>query len=116
MTNISANTVNANQVQANRVNSTRVDATQVYANTFGGAGGGDSGAILVAQKIFLGGWLIEAEGNGIFVTTPGGIKTKMELIDYRETPVPTTADLNLPAQPATPSPEVPGGPTNTVDY
>lgn len=81
--NISANTVNANQVTSNRVN----------ANSFGGIGGG--GATLVADKIILGGWLIEASGDGIYVTTPGGIKTKMELIDFRETPIPPTPRLLL---------------------
>lgn len=81
--NISANTVNANQVTSNRVN----------ANSFGGIGGG--GATIVADRIILGGWLIEAAGDGIYVTTPGGIKTKMELIDFRETPIPPTPRLLL---------------------
>lgn len=81
--NISANNINANQVTSNRVN----------ANSFGGIGGG--GATIVADRIILGGWLIEASGDGIYVTTPGGIKTKMELIDFRETPIPPTPRLLL---------------------
>lgn len=106
-TNISAITVTATQVY-----STQVDATRVYANTFGGLGGG--GALIVADKILLGGWLIEAEASGIFVTTPGGVKTKMELIDFRETPVPDTPRLNLPPQEPTPSTALPGGPSDTT--
>lgn len=81
--NISATNINANQVTSNRVN----------ANSFGGIGGG--GALLVADKILLGGWTLEAARDGIYVTTPSGIKTKMELIDFRETPVPPTVPLLL---------------------
>lgn len=100
---ISAGTVNANQVISNRVN----------ANSFGGRGGG--GATVVADRIILSGWVIEASGNdGIYVTTPSGIRTKMELIDFRQTPVPETADLILPPPQAEPTQELPGGPDEIV--
>ena len=81
--NISANTVTANQVNAERIN----------ARTFGGLGGG--GTVMVTDRIILGGWVLEAATDGIYVTTPSGIRTKMELIDFRETPVPPTAKLLL---------------------
>lgn len=50
---------------------------------------------ITATKIILNGWTIEAESDGLYATTPSGIKTKVELIDYRETPVPETATLRL---------------------
>lgn len=81
--NISASTVNANQITSNRVS----------ANSFGGIGGG--GATIVADRIILRGWIIEAINDGIYVTTPSGIRTKMELIDFRETPIPPTPRLLL---------------------
>lgn len=104
MTDINANTVNAN----------RVDANQVSATSFGGRGGG--GAIITADKIFLGGWTIEASGDGIYVTTPGGVRTKMELIDFRQTPVPETPELKLPPTGPTVSTELPGGPSDPTYY
>jgi Transglycosylase SLT domain len=82
--NIQANTINANTVAASQ---------------FGGGGGG--GSIIIASKIILGGYVIEAGDKGLYVTTPSGIRTKMELIDFRQTPIPETATLNLqPAQPS----------------
>jgi hypothetical protein len=104
MTDVNANTVNANQVNSNQVNAT----------SFGGRGGG--GAIITADKIYLGGWLIEAAGDGIYVTTPGGVKTKMELIDFRQTPVPETPELKLPPTGPTVSTELPGGPSDPTYY
>ena len=101
--------VNANKVNANQVNSKQVNAT-----SFGGRGGG--GAIITANKIYLGGWLIEAVGDGIYVTTPGGLKTKMELIDFRQTPVPATPELKLPPTGPTVSTELPGGPSDPTYY
>lgn len=54
-----------------------------------------SGSVIVASKIILSNYVIEAEDDGIYVTTPDGIKTKIELIDLRETPIPPTAPLQL---------------------
>jgi len=49
----------------------------------------------VFNKIVLGGWQLEGKSDGIYVTTPDGIVTKMELIDFRQTPVPSTSPLAL---------------------
>ena len=71
-----------------------VQAQTVESNNFGAAGGG--GAVITASKIILGGWQILAAGDvGIFAITPSGIVTKLELIDFRQTPVPPTAPLAL---------------------
>ena len=70
-----------------------LEANLITADSFGGKGGG--GAVIVASKIILGGYLIEAEDSGLFVTTRDGVKTKMELIDFRQTPIPATAPLQL---------------------
>jgi hypothetical protein len=86
-----------NDVSANQITADTISANRVEAQNFGGKGGG--GAVLVADKIILGGWVFESAGDGVYVTTPDGIKTKMELIDFRQTPVPETATLTLePAQ------------------
>jgi hypothetical protein len=105
MTDVNADSITANQITAN----------QVQANSFGGVGG--QGAVLYADKIVLGGnWEIRAGDNGIYVKTPGGFETKVELIDYRETPVPETAALELAPSRAAVSIELPGGPqTNPRD-
>jgi hypothetical protein len=94
---------------AGRVNATTVEAQSISASQFGGAGG--AGATITVAKIILGGWMLEGAADGIYVTTPTGIRTKMELIDFRQTPVPPTATLNLPAttSPAA-STALPGGP------
>lgn len=93
------------------INANVVNASQVNANTFGGQGGG--GAVIRADKLYLGKWLLEAGGDGIFVTTPDGVKTKMELIDFRQTPVPETAELKLPNKDdPTVSTKLPGGPSD----
>ena len=63
--------------------------------------GVDAADIVQCNKIILGGWTIIAQDDGLYVTTPGGIQTKVELIDYRQTPIPATADLALqPQQPS----------------
>jgi len=105
-----SNSGNFDTVTANKVVSNEIDANQIYAQTFGGRGGG--GAIIVADKILLGGWLLESTGDGIYVTTPDGIRTKMELIDFRQTPVPATAKLQL--EPAQTSVLLPASTTSTV--
>jgi hypothetical protein len=84
---------NFSTVNANIVNSNRVNADRIEANSFGGRGGG--GAVITADRIILGGWTFQAKGDGVYVTTPSGIETKMELIDFRQTPVPATAPLAL---------------------
>jgi len=65
---ISASTVTANSITAPQVNT---------------------------QRLTIGGFRIEAAGDGLFVTTPDGIRLKVELIDFRETPIPETAPLRL---------------------
>ena len=37
---------------------------------------------LVANKIILNGWEITVSGETIFATSPGGVPTKFEMIDY----------------------------------
>lgn len=72
-----------------------------------------AGAVITASKIILDGWQILAAGDvGIFVITPGGLVTKLELIDFSQTPVPPTAPLVLQtAQASVPSVAVgPGKP------
>lgn len=93
----------------NDISANTVSANQVSATSYGGLGGG--GATIAVDKIILGGWTLEASGDdGIYVTTPGGVRTKMELIDFRQTPVPETAELKLaPPRPSV-SQELPGGP------
>lgn len=94
------------------VNATQVSAQKISAAEVGGSGG--SGSVITASKIILGGWTLESESDGIYVTTPEGIKTKMELIDFRQTPVPPTAGLLLPSNRASVSYEaIPGGPQKT---
>lgn len=65
---------------------------------------------IVSPRINMNGWIIEAGSDGLYVTTPSGIRTKVELIDFRETPIPETPPLNLPPTGAAPSTQVPGGP------
>lgn len=78
-----------------------ITANHVSANSFGGQGGG--GATITADKVIIGGYKIEAGDKGLYITTPEGVRTKMELIDFRETPIPETAPLQLqPAQTAVP--------------
>ena len=79
--------IHANTIQSNFVDVT----TEITSPSFGGKGG--KGAIITASKINLGGWILEAGEQGLYVTTPEGVRTKMELIDFRETPVPETAKL-----------------------
>jgi hypothetical protein len=50
---------------------------------------------VTANKIVIGNWAISAKSDGLYVTTPDGVVTKMELIDFRQTPVPETAKLAL---------------------
>ena len=88
-----------------------VDANQVNANQFGALGGG--GAVINASKIILGGWVLEASSDGIYATTPDGIRTKMELIDFRQTPIPETATLNLQTAQASVPLQSTSGPTTT---
>ncbi len=38
--------------------------------------------LLVASKIILNGWTITVGGETIFATSPGGVATKFEMIDY----------------------------------
>jgi len=65
---------------------------------------GGGGAVIVASKIILNNWSITASGDGLYVITPDGIVTKIELIDFRQTPVPETATLALePTQQSVPS-------------
>lgn len=80
-------------IYANSVTTNTVHAQTVQASSFGGSGGG--GAVIVASKVVIGGYTIEAGDKGLYVTTPDGIRTKMELIDFRQTPVPETAPLQL---------------------
>lgn len=66
---------------------------------------------VICNRILLRGYLIEAGGDGIYITTPNGVRTKVELIDFRETPVPETAPLRLsPADTAQVPGAVAGGP------
>ena len=81
----------SNDVNANTVNTNILNANEANANSFGGRGGG--GAVIVASKIILDNWSITASGNGLYVITPDGIVTKIELIDFRQVPVPDTAPL-----------------------
>lgn len=37
---------------------------------------------LIANKIILNGWTITVSGETIFATSPGGVPTKFEMIDY----------------------------------
>ena len=104
MSDVDANTVNANTVNANQVTSDHINA-----NNFGGRGGG--GAVITANKIILGNYVIEAgsdQGPGLYVTTPDGIRTKIELIDYRQVPVPATAKLAVEPSQTSVSPIVVG--------
>lgn len=73
-----------------QLNATRIRTSEITADKVGGPGGGSE---ITASKINLGGWILESKGDGIYVTTPDGIETKMELIDFRQVPVPPTADL-----------------------
>lgn len=97
----------------NQLNATRIRSSEITVDKVGGPG---SGSEITASKINLGGWILESEGDGIYVTTPDGVKTKMELIDFRQVPVPPTADLlnvvtreNNQAQSL--STDIPGGPS-----
>jgi len=101
--------VNANNVNANTVNSNQVYSNEISANSFGGRGG--AGAVITANKIILGNYVIEAgsdQGPGLYVTTPDGIKTKIELIDLRQVPVPETAKLAVEPSQTTVAPIVVG--------
>ena len=63
-----------------------------------------AGAVITASKIILNGWQIVGNNAGIFAITPGGLVTKLELIDFSQTPVPPTAPLALQtAQASVPS-------------
>ena len=79
-------------IYANSVTTNTVHAQTVQAASFGGGGGG---AVITASVVIIGGYSIEAGDKGLYVTTPDGIRTKMELIDFRQTPVPETATLLL---------------------
>jgi len=97
-------------INANSITARKVRADNVAATNFGGADG--SGATINASSINLGGYIIEAGDKGLYVTTPDGIRTKIELIDFRQTPVPETVPLLVPAggNASVPQTGVQGGP------
>lgn len=69
------------------------------------------GGTVTCDILIIGGYKIEPGDKGLYVTTPEGIRTKMELIDFRQTPIPTPAELILPVGVAQVSPFViPSGP------
>lgn len=98
--------LNVKSINADQIKAKKLDTSEVT--------GGSGGAIINASKIILGGWILESQDDGIYVTTPDGIKTKMELIDFRKVPIPPTADLqNLTPRESVSLKEIPGGPQKT---
>lgn len=98
------------------LNISRINAQEVKANklTTGEVTGAGGGAVINASKLILGGWTLESQDDGIYVTTPGGIRTKMELIDFRQTPIPQTADLlNISSRDSVQFQNIPGGAQKT---
>ena len=94
-----------------KINADQITAKQLQTSEVTGTSGG---AVINASKILLGGWLLESADDGIYVTTPGGIKTKMELIDFRQVPVPSTAELlNYNPRESVQFIDIPGGPQKT---
>ena len=78
------------QLNAEKINTNELNVTSI-------GGGGGSGAVITASKIILtssaGNWILAAKGDGLYITTPDNIETKMELIDLRKVPIPPTVDL-----------------------
>lgn len=94
-----------------KINADQITTKQLQTSEVTGTSGG---AVINASKILLGGWLLESADDGIYVTTPGGIKTKMELIDFRQTPIPPTPGLLLPSnRQSVLFEDIPGGPQKT---
>ena len=50
---------------------------------------------LTTNEIILGKWIITAGDDGLYVKTPSGVTTKIELIDFSQVPVPPTANLRV---------------------
>lgn len=95
-----------------QVNAQKINANELVVTSVGGAGGG--GSEITASKITLtsggGSWILTAKSDGLYVSTPDGIETKIELIDFRQVPIPPTPDLlNVVGASPTLLP-VPGGP------
>jgi hypothetical protein len=94
-----------------QVNAENINANQMIVGSISGVNGG---AAINASKINLGGWIFESKDDGVYVTTPTGIQTKMELIDFRQVPVPQTVDLlNYNPRTSVTYQEIPGGPQQT---
>jgi hypothetical protein len=94
-----------------QVNAEKILSNQLIVVSVTGAGGG---AEINASKINLGGWIFQSQDDGVYVTTPSGIKTKLELIDFRQVPVPQTVDLlNYNPRANIGYNEIPGGPQQT---
>ena len=95
----------------NQLNANTIKARQLQTGEVTGTGGG---AVINASKIILNGWILEGEDDGIYVTTPSGIRTKMELIDFRQVPIPPTPDLlNIVNRSPVSLEAIPGGPQKT---
>lgn len=91
MTSISADQITTTQLHASQstmgsVQAQSMTSTSVNSATIGGTGG--SGAVITASMIIIGGFIITAGGDGLYVETPEGFSTKIELIDFRKVPVP----------------------------
>lgn len=87
--------LNVNKIQTNQLITNELESRTINADTVGGKGGG---AVIKARKIYLGDFLLEAKADGIYVTTPDGTDTKIELIDLSFTPIPPSVDLLPVAQ------------------
>lgn len=87
--------LNVNKIQTNQIVTKELESRTINADTVTGKGGG---AVIRASKIYLGDFLLEAKADGIYVTTPDGTDTKIELIDLSFTPIPPAVDLLPVAQ------------------
>lgn len=95
MTSISADQVTTTQLNAAQstmgtVQAQGITSGSVNASTIGGTGG--SGTVITASMVIIGGFKITAQGDGLYVQTPEGFSTKIELIDFRKVPVPPESE------------------------
>jgi hypothetical protein len=82
--------LNVNKIQTNQIVTNELESRTINVESVTGRG---TGAIIRASKIYLGNFLLEAKDDGIYVTTPDGTDTKIELIDLSFTPIPPAVDL-----------------------
>ena len=82
--------LNVNKIQTNQIITNELESRTINVESVSGRG---TGAIIRASKIYLGNFLLEAKDDGIYVTTPDGTDTKIELIDLSFTPIPPAVDL-----------------------